>query len=172
MHRSLLFTFIANDKPGIVDALSALVARHHGNWLTSRLTRIGGKFTGVVQVSIDEENCQGFSEALALLASQGIHVLLDENTGELADNSGHTLQLSVIGLDRPGIVREIAQALAEQKINVNEMYSLVESAAMSGEDLFKAWLTIQVPASVDVNDVSEQFEAICNRLDIDGLIES
>lgn len=169
MQRSLLFTFVADDKPGIIDTLSSVVARHHGNWLTSRLTQLSGRFAGIVQINISEQDIAGLQKDLTALASRHIYVLTDPGTADRAapDNSQQTMRLAVIGLDRPGIVREVAQALAAQAINVSAMDSLIESAAMTGEPLFKADLTIEMPATVALESLQEQLEQIADRLDID-----
>lgn len=167
MRRSLLFTFIANDKPGIVDRLSRIVANHDGNWLSSRLTRLSGKFAGVVQISIPEDELPSLTTALHSLTAENIAVLLGDLGDDLPKDALQTITLTILGLDRPGIVREIAQALAEKHINVIEMHSELESAPMTGDPLFRAEVQIQLPASINTDDVSDMLEAICNRLDLD-----
>lgn len=171
MRRSLLFTFIANDKPGIVDLLSRIVADNDGNWLSSRLTRLGGKFAGVVQISIPEQNLPVLNDQLQALAAQQIAVLLGDSSEVQTDSTLKTTRLSILGLDRPGIVREIAQALAERQINVVEMHSSLESAAMTGEPLFRAEVSIQLPANASTDELTETLENIANRLDIDWQLE-
>lgn len=171
MHRSLLFTFITADRPGIIDRLSGLVAAHHGNWLASRLTRLSGRFAGVVQLHIAEDNIAGLRAALAGLQDEGIAVLLDEPAGQVDDRSDG-VRLSVIGLDRPGIVREIAQALATRQINVTDMRSSIDSAPMTGEPLFRAELAIDIPAGLAIDSLHEELDTIANRLDIDWQLGS
>ena len=41
MTNFLVLTVIADDKPGIVEQLSAVIARHGGNWLESRMATYG-----------------------------------------------------------------------------------------------------------------------------------
>ena len=42
MQVSLVMTVIGKDRPGLVDTMARLVAEHDGNWLESRMCRLGG----------------------------------------------------------------------------------------------------------------------------------
>ena len=42
MQRMLVMTVIGQDRPGLVDSVAGLVAEHGGNWLESRMSRLGG----------------------------------------------------------------------------------------------------------------------------------
>ena len=46
MATNLLLTYVGEDRPGIVQELSALVSAHGGNWL-SKMSRMGGRFAGI-----------------------------------------------------------------------------------------------------------------------------
>lgn len=167
MQHSLVFTFICNDKPGIVDQLSQLVARHGGNWQESRMSKLAGKFTGIVQITIGEAKLQELKNSLQALNGSGFAILIDDITPEIAASKLQQVRLSILGLDRPGIIREVAQALAEKNINVTRLHSLIESAPMTGEPLFKADVDIDVPLDVDMDTLGERLEMICTQLDMD-----
>ena len=55
MANFLVLTVIADDKPGIVEQLSATIARNGGNWLESRMAHMAGKFAGILRVAIPAE---------------------------------------------------------------------------------------------------------------------
>ena len=77
------------------------------------------------------------------------------------------LQLHLIGQDRPGIVREVASALAQRDVSIEELETSASSAPMSGELLFEATATLRVPAGTDPADVRSILEAIANELMVD-----
>ena len=52
MTTSLVLTFVGDDRPGLVNAVSQTVAAHGGTWLESRSARLAGKFAGVVLVGV------------------------------------------------------------------------------------------------------------------------
>ena len=47
---SLVLTFVGDDRPGLVNAISEKVVDFGGTWLESRSVRLAGKFAGVVLV--------------------------------------------------------------------------------------------------------------------------
>ncbi len=167
MQHSLVFTFICNDKPGIVDQLSRIVGQHGGNWQESRMDKLPGKFTGIVQISIAEVQVQNLKNSLQALSASGFSILIDDITAAPLTSQLQHIRLSILGLDRPGIVREVAQALAEKNINVTKMHSLIESAPMTGEPLFKAEVEVDAPLDVDMDTLNERLEMICEKLDLD-----
>ncbi len=73
----LVLTFVGDDRPGLVNAISQAVAAHGGTWLESRSVRLAGKFAGVVLVSVPDESLIPLESALAKLAPSGLRVSID-----------------------------------------------------------------------------------------------
>ena len=48
-------TVIGRDRPGLVQRLASLVADHGGNWLESRMSRLGGEFAGILRLTVPLE---------------------------------------------------------------------------------------------------------------------
>ncbi len=46
--QSLVFTILGPDRPGVVEQISGCVNDHECNWLGSRMSRLGGKFAGII----------------------------------------------------------------------------------------------------------------------------
>ena len=82
------------------------------------------------------------------------------------------LQLQLLGNDRPGIIKELASALAALQVNVVEMNTNVTSAPMTADPLFQASASIQVPATVDLEDLSDKLDDIANQLSVDINLEN
>ncbi len=171
MQQSLVFTFISDDKPGIVELLSQTVSHAGGNWLESRLTKLAGKFAGFVQVQIDIDKFEPLSQQLQALEKNGIAVLLQKNANAEISPTVN-FKLSIIGLDRPGIVKELASAFMGHQLNITEMHSVTESAPMSAEELFKATLSLEKQADMDEERFNDEIESVCNELDLDWNLES
>lgn len=173
MRTSVIVTFIGDDKPGLVERLSNIVNRYHGNWLESRMNKLAGKFAGIVQIGVEEEHADDLIVALKELQPMGLSLLVEESEDRLPERPARVLRLSILGLDRPGIVHEVSQALAQQFINVAEMATDVTTAAMTGELLFTAEASIEIPESVDLYRLEEQLDSIGAQLavDIDLLLD-
>jgi glycine cleavage system regulatory protein len=132
MQNQLVMTVIGKDRTGLVESLARLIADNHGNWLESRMCRLGGEFAGILRVQVPKENENDLIKALRALHSGGLTVTVRPDEAALFTGPTKTASLSVIGHDRPGIVYQISAALANQSINVEELESECYSAPMSG----------------------------------------
>ena len=88
------------------------------------------------------------------------------DAAKLAINE-NSITLELIGHDKPGIVREISQALSRYNINVERLSTELISGSMSAEELFKAEAELTVPTGVDLDDLQQSLEAIANDLMVD-----
>lgn len=167
METSFIITFIGDDRPGLVEELSRTIENNNGNWHESRLSQLGGKFAGLVLVSLPEESGAGLEEELKALSASGLSVRVTPTSATAPPASGRSVTLNVLGPDRLGIVKEISHALAQRRINVVEMDSEVGSAAMSGEALFKARIDVVVPEATDMGDLQDALDDIAEHMTLD-----
>jgi glycine cleavage system regulatory protein len=165
MQIPVVMTIIAPDRIGIVESIARAVADHGGNWLESRLCRLGGEFAGILRIEIPEEKKSELLGALQKISGLTVTIRADEAKIPQA-NSGQT-KLEIVGHDRPGIVREISAALARANVNVEEFSSEIVSAPMSGEDLFKANARLQLPERCDLSALKKDLEKIASDLLVD-----
>lgn len=166
----LVLTVIGSDRPGLVELVSRIVAAHGGNWLESRMSRLGGQFAGIIRVEAPEEAEEALARDLAGLSAEGLTVVCRTDGDEPGGNRRFAA-LELVGLDRPGIVREISQALARTGANVEELTTSCESAPMSGEPLFKAAIKIGLPEGCDVAGIRRELEEIAANLLVDISLE-
>jgi glycine cleavage system regulatory protein len=167
MSTSLVLTVIGNDRSGIVESLSQTIADHDGSWMESRMARLAGKFAGVLRVSVPKANADALTTALLAEDSQGLSVIVERAPVEPPGVAFRALDLQLVGQDRPGIVHEIAHAVAEVKGTIDEMNSRVVDATMSGETLFQAEAKLRVPAAVPLDELRGVLEALADELMVD-----
>jgi glycine cleavage system regulatory protein len=167
MQRMLVMTVIGQDRPGLVESVARLVAEHGGNWLESRMSRLGGQFAGILRVEIPADREAPLVAALKKLDARGLTVVVSPDQAQPAVTGGKLRSLEIVGHDRPGIVRQIAQALASHNVNVEDLETERSSAAMTGEILFKASAKLSIPASCDVEALRQELEKIAADLIVD-----
>lgn len=158
-------TVIGKDRTGLVEAVARLVAEHGGNWLESRMCRLGGEFAGILRAHVPQNSRAALEQALAALPDLTVVVRADESPPGAAERQLATLE--VVGPDRPGIVREISRTLAAQGVNVEELATECSSAPMSGEPLFQARAKLQLPASVTVCALQQSLEQTLSGLTVE-----
>jgi len=160
-------TVIGRDRPGLVDSVAQVVAAHSGNWLESRMSRLGGQFAGILRVQVPVERQAALEEALRELATSGLAVVVYRDDSVAALPAGKGTVLEVVGQDRPGIIRQISHALAEFGVNVEELESECGSAAMSGEAIFKARFHVSIPPTCKLEVLRQRIERIAADLIVD-----
>lgn len=165
MQTTLVMTVIGPDRTGLVESVARLIAEHGGNWLESRMCRLGGEFAGIVRVAVPTAQRQELEAALGKLSGLTIVVHGDEPVQNAAQTV--LVALEVVGQDRPGIVREITRALSAQGINVEELATECVSAPMSGEALFQARAKILVPANVALDKLRQTLESVLSGLRVE-----
>ena len=167
MQIPLVMTIISPDRTGLVESVARVVADHGGNWLESRMCRLGGEFAGILRLEIPAETKSALLDALQKLQANGLQILVRADQAISAVASGKQTKLEIVGSDRPGIVREITAALARAGVNVEEFSSEVVSAPMSGEVLFKATARLQLPERCDLAALKKDLEKIAADLLVD-----
>ncbi len=167
MQRALVMTVIGQDRPGLVDSVAGLIAGHGGNWLESRMSRLGGQFAGILRVEVPDQQVAPLTAALRALESEGLAVVVYPDQPQAAPPPARLRRLEIVGQDRPGIVRQISHALAGYGVNVEELHTECSSAAMSGETLFKASAKLSLPPNCDVSEVRRRLEKIAEDLIVD-----
>ena len=173
MARVLVLTVIGEDRPGLVEALAGLISAHEGSWDESRMARLAGHFAGVVQVHLAENRAAGLIEALPSLAKQGLSVSVVDSDGSMAHvDRRDSLRLELVGQDRPGIVREISSALAALGVSVQDLRTVVESAPMSGERLFRARAELALPADIELDAIRASLERLADDMMVDVTLDA
>lgn len=168
----LVITVIGDDRAGLVDALSGAITRHGGNWEKSHLGELAGKFAGVVLVTVPPSSSQALKAELDVIEAEGLlHIMVEtaEPSADIAAGHRHPTNrysVDIVGQDHPGIVYEISHALAENKVEIEELTSEVVPAPMGGH-VFQARATVGTPLSMTLHDLQDLLEAVASDLMVD-----
>ncbi len=164
--KSLVITFIGDDRTGIVESLSELIIKHQGEWIESRMANLSGKFAGILQVDIPPDFVDAFTEDILSKQISGLSISVEA----VSDNElsgGQCYKLELVGQDRPGIIHRISSVLASNGATVDELETEVCEASMSGEKLFKAFITLCVKEGQSIDELSDALEDLANELIVD-----
>lgn len=172
MTNFLVLTVISDDKPGVVETLAKTIGEHGGNWLECRMSHLAGKFAGILRVSVETEKLEELSQSLQGLHQYGLKVIVETAT---ASPDGEcqlkALNFNLVGNDRPGIVHEVAQALASRDINVDKLDTDYSSMPWSGEPMFTASGLLKIPAQTNMDEFQDQLDRISDELAVDITLE-
>lgn len=167
MLTNLVMTIIGADRPGLVQLVASRLADHGGNWLESRMGHLGGQFAGIVRAEVETEKADDLVKALHALEVDGLRVIVHTESEVAPVAGGIAATLSVVGQDRPGILRAVSAVLTAHTVNVEELESERVSAPMGGGTLFQATIMVQADSADTLADVQADLEKIATDLMVD-----
>jgi glycine cleavage system regulatory protein len=163
----LVLTFVGDDRPGLVSEISQAVAAHGGTWLESRSARLAGKFAGILLVRIPDESLIPLESALAKLAPSGLRISIERGAAAESERPARTVKLDLVGAERPGIVRDVTQALMRLGVNIEEFASGLEGEPFTGAQMFRAAARLSVPHGLKLDDLRKALEKLAAEIMVD-----
>ena len=163
MTTCLVLTVIGKDKPGLVESLSQVIVENSGNWLESSMCQLAGKFAGILRVSVNDKDTESLIDGLNGLSKQ-LKVVIERVDTKASDEIPSTVKLSLVGNDRPGIIREISHGLSKMAVNVAQLTTECIPAPMAGDTLFKAEAQLQVPQELNLERLKRELEQLADDL--------
>jgi glycine cleavage system regulatory protein len=171
MNTALVLTFIGEDRPGLVNLVSERIAARGGTWLESRLSRLAGKFAGIVLIGAPDDKVDSLAAALRELDAEGLGVTLERGEAfSTQADSDRILKLEVVGNERPGIVRDVTRALTELGVNIEEFSSGVEGAPFTGLEMFRATARLKAPRDLSPDALRRAVERLAGEIMVDLVV--
>ncbi len=163
--KQLVITIVGKDQPGIVEALSAVVADHDGNWQSSSMSNLAGQFAGIIEVAVADDRREALAVAMGALPGLRVHSVVGDVSTEVC---GVPLaELEIVGVNHPGIVRRLTEVLKDKGVNLLQFASWCELAPSSGEELFRAVAEFELPSTVDLEGLKADLEVLSEDLAVD-----
>jgi glycine cleavage system regulatory protein len=161
----LVLSVAGSDRPGLTKALAAAVLSAGGNWLESHLSRLGGLYVGSVLVELAQDKVEALRAAVAAVDAAGLEVRIAPAVESQA--TGETLEFSLVGQDRPGIVRQVTAAVSDLGANIETFETWLSAEAHSGAPLFHMSAHLRLPTGLAAAKVQAALEAISGEIMVD-----
>ncbi len=161
----LVLSVVGDDRTGLVNALADAVAVHGGNWERSELAELAGAFAGIVLVTVPGDRADELTEALQRL--DGLLRVTTHAGASLPVASGRVLTFTVLGNDRPGIVRDVTSAISAHALSIDAFTSRTLDAPMAGGTLFEATVSVRVPEHADATPIVAALERLADEIQVD-----
>jgi glycine cleavage system regulatory protein len=162
----LVLSVVGSDRPGLTRALAAAVLSAGGNWLESRLSRLGGLYVGSVLVELAADRVDALRSAVGSVDAQGLEVrIAPANEGPV--EGGEELRLSLVGQDRSGIVDQVTAVLSSLNANIETFETSVRAEPYSGAPLFHMDAHVRLPPNLQAWDVQAALQDISAEIMVD-----
>ena len=168
----LVVTAIGEDRSGIVKNFTKTITEHDCNIEDSRMTILGGEFAMILLLSGNWNAIAKLETALARVAeSLELQLSVKHTEQRRSQPDMLTYQVEALSIDRPGIVHHVAEFFSSRRINIDNLASDSYNAAHTGTPMFALNMTVNIPATISIAELRDQFLDFCDEMNMDGVIE-
>lgn len=167
--RRFALSAIGRDRPGIVAGLAADLLAHGVNLEDSQMSILHGHFTVVLVVAgsddLDVERLRADLERTAErlgLDALSLSDISDGGAGEdvVPAQADPAYIVTVYGVDHPGIVHAVAQALAARDMNITDLQTRLVAEEPGREGIYAMMLELTLPVGATRADLERVFDEI------------
>ena len=144
--------------PGMIKSLAETTRSLGGEWLTSKVIKLDGQFSALMNVVVAEEAEQKLKSGLEQ-RFPSLHFVYAE-LSETPRAATKTINLIVDCIDRPGLTGDLSNILANLDIVVEDMECKRFAMDGIGDTVFSARLTLSVPEAADSEVIAGEIEAM------------
>lgn len=163
---TLVLSVTGSDRPGLTRALAGAVFQAGGNWLESRLSRLGGLYVGSVLVEIAADKVGALEAAVLAVDAEGLKVQVAPSV-EAAGGAGDAIAFSLVGQDQPGIVHQVTAVLSRLEVNIEAFDTRISAEPHSGAALFHLDARLRLPEGLGADAVQAALEDISGEIMVD-----
>jgi glycine cleavage system transcriptional repressor len=165
-----LLTAFGKDRPGIVAGVTKVLFDLGANIEDASMTRLGGEFSMMLVTALPAKAsaaklAKGFQILKKKLGMQVDYKPIPVSVARRSHDEPAKYLISVYGTDHPGIVYQVAQALAAYKVSVTDLQTKVIGSR--AKPVYVMLLEIQIPASLDMDLVRTELDRLRQDLKVE-----
>lgn len=136
------------------------------------MATLGSEFAMLMLVSGNWHTLTRLENGLDKLSQDDNLSISIRKTGERATKSNRMpYAVDIVSLDQQGIVYNLAEFFAARDIEIADVATRRYAAAHTGAPMFALQMAINVPASVQIAQLRDEFLELCDRLNLDAILE-
>ncbi len=165
----LVVTILGPDKRGLVAEVTETIAESKANIIESRMMRLGGEFSMMMLLSLQEDQRDECNQTMESFEAKGMEVFVKETDLSRLDKFKGFVpyEVSVWGADHEGIIHAIAEHLSEKHIQFEDVETEVNPAPITGTPLFSMNAEIAAPPTLTLHDLRDELDDLSDQLGVD-----
>lgn len=172
MTQLIVLSVIGTDRTGIVQEISKVILDCGGNIEESRMTALGAEFAMLMLISGNWHTLTKLESGLDKLTEGGSLTINLKKTGQPARRPDcMPYAVDVVCLDHPGVVYGLAEFFAARNIEIAELATRQYAAAHTGAPMFAVQMNINVPGSINLSQLRDEFMEHCDKENLDSILE-
>lgn len=172
MSQLIVISAVGLDRTGVVQDLTKVILSCGGNIEESRMTTLGSEFAMLLLVSGNWATLSKLEKGLSKLGKgHELSVSIRQTNAKPPAGDRMPYAVDIVSLDQQGIVFSLADFFASRNIEIADVATRSYAAAHTGSPMFAVQMAINVPATVHIAQLREDFLEICDRLNLDAILE-
>jgi glycine cleavage system transcriptional repressor len=172
MTQLIVLSAVGTDRTGIVQQITKVILDCGGNIEESRMTALGAEFAMLMLVSGNWHTLGKLESGLDKLTEDGSLIINLKKTGQAASKEDCLpYAADVVCLDHPGVVFGLADFFASREIEIADLITRRYPAAHTGAPMFAVQMTINVPGSIILSQLRDEFMEYCDHENLDSILE-
>ena len=172
MSQLIVLSAIGTDRTGIVQDIAKVVLACGGNIEESRMTTLGAEFATLMLVSGNWHTLDKLERGLEKLGKDdNLTVTIRKTDARPTKDDRMPYAVDVVSLDTPGIVFSLASFFASRQIEIADVATRRYAAAHTGAPMFAVQMAINIPSTVNLAQLRDEFLELCDRLNLDAILE-
>jgi glycine cleavage system transcriptional repressor len=172
MSQLIVLSAIGTDRTGIVQDIAKVVLACGGNIEESRMTTLGAEFATLMLVSGNWHTLDKLERGLEKLGKDdNLTVTIRKTDARPTKDDRMPYAVDIVSLDTPGIVFSLASFFASRQIEIADVATRRYAAAHTGAPMFAVQMAINIPSTVNLAQLRDEFLELCDRLNLDAILE-
>lgn len=136
------------------------------------MTTLGSEFAMLLLVSGNWATLNKLEQKLDKLAqSNDLAIAIRQTNSKLPGDDRMPYGVDIVALDQPGIVFNLANFFTALDVEIADVSTRRYAAAHTGTPMFAVQMAVNVPSTVHISQLREEFLELCDRLNLDAILE-
>jgi len=156
----------------LVEQLSKAIADNGCNIVYCHMATPGSEFSISMMISGTWDAIAKIESAMPKLEKQ-LTITIQFKRTNLVSPSKNLMPyaIDVICSDRPGVVHEITKFIADNNIDIRDMYANSYETAQTATRMYSIHMTINIPIDISIASLRGDFMQLCDQLNLDAIME-
>lgn len=172
MEQLIVISAVGGEPTTVVNDLARVVLECGGNIKESRMAALGSEFGILLLVAGNWHTISRLERGLAKFgANQNITMQFKRTEPRSLGKELLPYAVDVVGLDRPGMVHSLSGFFTSRKVEIGEVSTRSYTASHTGAGMFSVQMFVNIPSSVHIAGLREEFMEFCDQLNVDAIME-
>lgn len=171
MSQLIVLSAIGSDRAGVVQDITEVILNCDGNIEESRMTTLGSEFAMLMLVSGSWHTLNRLEKGLQKLGDENLTFSIRKTGERQVKEDRMPYAVDVVSLDHQGIVYNLANFFAAHNIEIADVATRSYAAAHTGAPMFSVQMAVNVPSSIHIAQLREEFLELSDRLNLDAILE-